>query len=550
MHKHHVLWFLPILLFFAMVRAAEPDPEFVHAEKTLQDAKVGTDGPSLIRLFRERTLMDGDHARLPDAVRRLGDEDFETREKAGDELLRAGRKALPYLRPAQRDKDPERARRAALCVQEIESGADLTQITAAAKLLTILRPQGATAALLAYLPGADNDELEETLLRALLVVGMKDGEPDPALLKAITAKEPLCRAAAGYVVGRAAPSRRASIRLLLADADVRVRVEAARALLYTADRVAVTTLIALLGEGPMPLAWRAQEILYRVAGEKAPTLALADEQPAQRARVADAWSGWWKEMGPTTKLAGINFDETLQGINVICEEAGGGRVWACRADGKPLWEIKNVLAWDAQLLPNGHVLIGEYSGGQVTERNLKGEILWSKKVDSQLSTVKRLPNGNTFITTFSEILEVDPKGTTLYSYKSAYGLVARAHRLRNGHLLFASGGDKIVELDAQFKEVRSIKVQGKGDSWMSVEPLPGDRYLVSPYGASNVTEIDAAGKVLWEIKTPQPMSAVRLPNGNTLVSCDREHAVYEYDRAGNKVWSLKLDSSVRCVRRY
>ena len=46
--------------------------------------------------------------RLGGAVQRLGDDDFETREKAGVELVRAGRKAIPFLKAAQDDKDPER----------------------------------------------------------------------------------------------------------------------------------------------------------------------------------------------------------------------------------------------------------------------------------------------------------------------------------------------------------------------------------------------------------------------------------------------------------
>ena len=548
-----VFWLIPLIGFISAARAEEPDPELVHAVSTLREAKIDTSGSALIRFFKERTLTADDRSRLSDAVRRLGDDDFETREKASDELLRAGRKALPFLRPAQNDMDPERARRVALCLLEIESGAELTRIVAVARVLTERRPDGASSALLAYLPGAEDEEVEEALMRALLAVGMKDGRADESLIKALMDKEPLRRAAAAYVLGRADPGHRASVRRLFADPEARVRFEAGIALVRAGDKEAVPVLVRLLGEGPMPLGWRVQEILSRIAGDKGPALTLADEEPVKRAKVADAWRAWWKAAAAETDLGKINLDEALRGINVICEEGVGGvgRVWACRADGKPIWEIKNVMAWDVQLLPNGHVLIGEHNAHQVTERNLQGDIVWKKTVDNQISTCRRLPNGNTFIGTFNEILEVDPKGTTVYSYKDpAAGLIARAHRLRNGHLLFACGGDRIVELDAQFKEIRRLKVVANGDSWISVEPLPGDRFLVAPYGASKVTELDASGKVRLEFNSPQPMSAVRLPNGNTLVSCDREHAIVEYDRAGKEVWRLKLASSVRCVRRF
>ncbi len=168
-----------------------------------------------------------------------------------------------------------------------------------------------------------------------------------------------------------------------------------------------------------------------------------------------------------------------------------------------------------------------------------------------LSTCQRLRNGNTFITTFGEILEVDPKGVTLWSQKNPNGgLIGRSHRLRNGNILYAAGGFKVIEVDAKFNPIRTAEVPSSGDSWMSLEPLPGDRFLISPYGSNKVMEIDVKGKVLWECATQTPMSAVRLANGNTLVGSDRGHAVIEYNREGKEVWKLKLDSSVRCVRRY
>src|SRR5262249_33215785 len=177
MSPRRALWLIPVLLA-GTARAAEPDPEVVYAEKTLKDAGVGTDGPALLRFCRERSLTDADRARLPDVVRRLGDEDFDTREKAAAELVRAGRKALPLLRPAVGDTDPERARRAARCVEEIEGGEDQVRVAAAARLLADRRPDGAAAALLAYLP-ADDEATGEVGVQALRAVGTRDGKPGP-----------------------------------------------------------------------------------------------------------------------------------------------------------------------------------------------------------------------------------------------------------------------------------------------------------------------------------------------------------------------------------
>ena len=68
--------FLILALYVAPVRGADPDPEVVFAEQTLKGGAVPTDGPALLRFFRERTLTPAERSRLTDAVRRLGDDEF------------------------------------------------------------------------------------------------------------------------------------------------------------------------------------------------------------------------------------------------------------------------------------------------------------------------------------------------------------------------------------------------------------------------------------------------------------------------------------------
>src|SRR5262249_49761287 len=162
-----------------------------------------------------------------------------------------------------------------------------------------------------------------------------------------------------------------------------------------------------------------------------------------------------------------------------------------------------------------------------------------------------LPNGNTFIASFNELTEVDPKGAPLWSYKNPEGsTIYRARRLPNGHLLFACANNAVVELDAAGKEVRRIKIPAATAGWGDVELLPGNHYLVAAYSGGKVFELDASGKVLWECATQSPTSAMRLPNGNTLVACNDIQTIAEYDRAGKEVWKMKVGGNAFCVRRY
>ncbi|MCW8133814.1 MAG: hypothetical protein KIS92_25935 [Planctomycetota bacterium] len=58
-----------------------------------------------------------------DLVKKLGDENFETRESAGQELLKAGRPVLEYLREAIAHGDAETAQRAKSIVEKLEKPA-------------------------------------------------------------------------------------------------------------------------------------------------------------------------------------------------------------------------------------------------------------------------------------------------------------------------------------------------------------------------------------------------------------------------------------------
>src|SRR5436190_1312570 len=79
----------------------------------------------------------------------------------------ADRAALPYLKAALKDSDLEIARRAQRCVEAVESGAGITLELAAARLLAVYNPPGASEVVLNYLPFLDSEDVEEELLAAL-----------------------------------------------------------------------------------------------------------------------------------------------------------------------------------------------------------------------------------------------------------------------------------------------------------------------------------------------------------------------------------------------
>jgi hypothetical protein len=534
-------------------RAAEADSQVTVAEEALRDAKVGTDGPSLVKFFRQRTLSEADRKKLADKVPLLGDDNFQVRRRAYRALLVGGWASLRYLRPALKSTDAEIARSAKKLVARIEGGAEAAVIEAATRVIAVRKPAGATEALLAFLPMTGDENIEEAVLKSLAVVGLQGGKVKAALAEALKAKDPMRRWAASYVYARGGPEQRKALAPLLTDPDVRVRFQAATALTRAGEKKAVAALIGLLAKTPDSLAFRVEDLLYRIAGDKSPQATLGTTA-AERKKCRDAWAGWWKANEAKVDLAKLNLKKLLRGITLVCECGAGkhptGYVWAYRAGGKPLLEFDNInTPCDVQLLPNNHILVAPYSGNDVTERDRKGKVLWTHRVQGQARSCQRLPNGNTFIATTLGVLEVTRAGKVVYSYQKPEGIY-RARKLRNGKILYISMRGRVVLLGAGGKELKSVNVPGGVPSYGDVELLPNGRFLVCCYGSNKVMELDAAGKAVWQITVTSPSSVNRLPNGNTLVTAMNAKCVVEYNRAGKQVAKQDTPGRPFCVRRY
>jgi HEAT repeat protein len=542
------------LIGSTILAATEPDPDRAADEKALKDAGLASDGASLLKFFRTRTLTDAEHDKLRDAVRLLGDDDFETREKATAQLKAGGKAVLPFLRPAVRDSDPEIAYRAKKCVAELEETPELSMLGAAARMLAIHRPKGTIETLLAFTPMIDDEYVREAIFQTLTRIGLKDGKADAAIVDAARNSQPARREAAAHVLSRAGKNHRELLQKLLDDVDAHVRLRAASGLICGRDKDGVPVLLALLTDGPRETAWQAEDLLGRLAGSKSPAVALGFGNEASRKNCRNEWEKWWVHNSATLDMSQLEAGETSLGLNVVCDcDVEGnyrvGSVWECAADGKPRWQIKGVKnPADVQLLPGGRLLVAECQGFTVTERDREGKVLWSHAVDNYPVSCERLPNGNTFIATYTELLEVTRDGEKVYSHKTTASIFC-AKKLRNGNILYAHGHGQIVELGSNFKDVRSITLGGMS-AWSSVEPLPNGRYLVSQYNKNQIVEVDEHGRTQWECAVQTPAWCTRLPNGNTLVASTEGHRIIEFDRAGKEVWQRETQGRPFRVRRH
>ncbi len=482
-------------------------------------------------------------------IRKLGDDDYETRQNAQAEVAAMGTLALPLLREAARHNDPEIARRAQDCIQEIEKDKGAALPSAAFRLLTWRKPAGAVEALLAYLPYADGETAFSDAQKALRTLASQDATPDPALMKALEDPVTVRRVLAAELLaqfGRA--EHRSAVRKLLQDKDPKVRLRVSVALASIKDPEAIPALIDLIAELPSEQTWQAEEILELLAGDGAPEIVAGDSGEARK-KCQESWARWWKDHGDRVDMASLEPNKRNLGRTLV-SEYHTNRIVEVGTDGKPRWTLENLGGpVDAVVLPGNRVLIGEYNAKRITERDFQGKILWEKSgLAGNPVAVQRLPSGNTFVATQQHICEYDRTGKALYEWAIGKTIMG-AYKGHDAHVWCLVAEGLVIEVDPSGKVINSFPSNRGGEYCCGIDLLPRSGMLIALPNVGRVAEISSSGKTLQEFAAPNVTSATTLPNGNVLASSVKDKRAFEIDRAGKIVWEYKDDHEVYVVRR-
>ncbi len=505
-----------------------------------------SDGPALLAQVRRHVLSGKDQAKALALIEKLGDDSFEVRQTASAALTEFGALAVPLLRQASRSTDAERARRAETCLQEIADKGGKPLPEPVFRLLSLRKPAGAAEALLDYLPHAEIEQRSVEVRQALAALAVREGRLEPALVRALADPLPLRRlAAAEAILAAGALEQRDAVRKLLRDADPLVRLRTAVALAVKRDREAIPVLIESLAEEPSDASAEAEGLLYRLAGQGGPKLEQAEGAAGRRQR-RDAWAAWWKEAGSLVDLAVLENHTRLLGFTLLAMGVKDGQVLELGRDGKPRWIITGLAApVDAHVLPGDRVLIAEYEGSRVTERDFKGNILWQKDgLAASPVNVQRLANGNTFIATENELLEVDRAGKTVWS--QAFPNLDAACKSRDGSITCLAY-DQCIRLSSAGKELKRFPFGGRPTYKSAIDVSADGRILIALH--NQVSEVDGEGKVLWQASALGIATATHLPNGHVLVAGGFREVIMELDRAGKVVWEHKAGMRVWRARR-
>lgn len=513
------------------------ESELMQDEQALRAAGVATDSPALIDYFRRRTPSEAEQQALKKRAAQLGSVVFQVRVQASDELIRAGRSALPALREIAKHPDAEIVRRAQYAIGIIEQNTRLGLSANAARVLAERNPPGAIETLLAYLPFADEAWLEEDIRRCLKRIAYTDGKAATVIEGALADSVVQRRAAAAWLVGQSSdPKQRAKAIERLGDFSSEVRLLAASALLIAHEPAAVPALVALLTAEPNEIAWRAEELLFRLADDRGPAVWLGAASDNNGRKVQAAWEDWWAANRAAVDWKSLRLGDEPLGLTLIVENqrpGGGGRLYEVSKTGQVRWQLAIQNPIDAQWLPGNRLLVADSRSSLICEMDTRGAVLW-KHTGISPTSVQRLPNGNIFCSTYQKLIELTRAGKIVFEH-STQGHTYHARKLPDNHYVWIDASGEVSEIDEAGKQIARAKLGG-GLAWGSIERLRNGRYLVALGGVGKVMEVDMKGKVYWERAVNNPNRAVRLANGHTLVASHGDSCIYEFDPLGNERW--------------
>jgi hypothetical protein len=520
----------------------EPFNQKKADQETIKSAGYTDDVKSLTDFFRNHTVTEADKAKITALIKQLGAESFEEREAASEQVSKLGVPAIALLRGAMnaRDADPEIFRRCELALKIIEKVPTRSLAIAAARLLAEKKDDSITEVLLNYMPLADDEGVTDEIRNTLAAVAVREGKPDKTLEAALESKDAVKRGAAAEAFARATdkPSRARMKEFLKKETDADVKLLVALALVNDGrDKEIIPQVIALMAEVPTERGWRAEELMWRIAGEDGPAVSLGIDK-ASREKARDEWKKWWEANEKKVDLAKLD-QESSYGLTIVCESpfrGGLGRVVALGGDGKERWSVKG-LNWpmDAVPLAGKKVLIAEHNRNRIFEREIDGKELWSENINQPVN-VGRLPNGVTWAVGRNQIIEWERgdksgKKQVFTFLRNEYDIVAGT-RMKSGEYVLLTQNQQLLKIDRKGAIVKAHGVGGNGvNYYATVDITPSGKALCTLMNA--VTEFDLeSGKAGWTANFQYATSAVRLRNGNTLVGHQNNGRIIELDKDG------------------
>lgn len=507
--------------------------------KTLQAAGIKDEVEAMLAFIKNLSASETDRIKIIGLIKKLGDDDFKTRENASEELSKMSGPAIGLLKQALKDSDPEVVWRAEAALKAIEKVPTRTILGAAFRLLGTKKGDEIVEVMLNYLPSAEDESLADDIRNSLAKLALLDGKPSPALEKALDSKDDLIRGAAAeafaFSKDKDIIAKMKKFVSTEKDPENRLRIQTAL-ILNTRDKELLGDLIKITAENSAEKVWRGEELLFRIAGEKAPSVGFGSDK-ASKDKAVEEWQKWLKENADKIDLAKLDSDDKEFGLILVLEYSNrgrGGRIVALGPDGKERWKVENVqFPTDAHILPGQRILVAEQNSSRVVERDINGNTThWSVNIPQPVACGK-LPNGNVWVVGRQGIKEFNRDKKEVFAYNRNFGDICAGVRLKNGEYVLLNNNGVIIKISREGKELKNFQAINDGVNYYgALDVLPNGKVLVG--GGTSIREFDLeTGKPeKFTANFGYTSSIQRLRNGNTLIGDQNNRRVIEVDRDG------------------
>ena len=315
-------------------------------------------------------------------MRQLGDEDFPTRETAYTKLAGMGAAALTGLKQGENDPNLEIRKRVADLKTRIDTKAEPTLQAAAARVLAKLKTEGTADVLMQFLPFVNDTMVVDEICKTLGAVAVRDGRVDPMIVKALDDNVAVKRGAAGEAV--LAPTSRARSAMSRSCSRTPTSMSASASAWPCSPRRTRTS----SGHGRSDGRPDAESALAHRGSPRAVRRRKGPQrQPRQRRGVTqdarDAWAKWLAENEKNVDMSRLTRDNLYLGYTLIVQynnrigagmRVNVGEVYELDTKKNVRWKFEvNTYPVDAQIVGGNRVVVAEYNGNRVTERDTKGK---------------------------------------------------------------------------------------------------------------------------------------------------------------------------------
>ncbi len=545
-------------------------------KKALDAAGIkGDDFDGMLKYLKSRTLTDGDLSKIADLIKKLGDEDFDTRNTASADLEKLGPPAIGPLKLAAKDDttNPESQYRSKDVLKRMEKVPHAEIAAACVRALAKAKKPEAVPVLLAYLPLADSAGVSDAIRDTLVAYAVVDGKPSQLLLDALADKNPIRRAAVGVALlgsGENAEVLKAVLPKVLAAAKVETDPEAKFALTFAVlltgrDKAAMPLLLDLLPGMSRSQVWQVEDLLVQLSGKDAPKARCIQGNKESFVKAQKAWTEWWGKAGEKLDLAKAELSSRIQGRLFVLSHNynfnAQGMLIEYGADEKERNRVAGMgYPMDVAFTGDGRMWLAEQNTSSIVERDLAGKQITTRQIlidmpgggrqGGQPQGVQMMDDGGVMAVCRNALVIYDKKGDIKTKYARPnnpnfgnHDIVA-AVKMKNGEIavLVQNQGPQgqkpsIIFLDKEGKEIEKKTVSVPTASYQGAIVESGEgRLLVTE--SMKVTEYDIkTGKSVWEKGgLNQPKSLQRLPNGNTLIL--HNNVLIEVTPDGETAWTF------------